>query len=87
MSYDADRGRQDLLVRGMLPVIPAKPVHQEPVPLDRNLYRLRSRVERLVARLKRPRAVTTRHEKTAGSYLAFVQLAASRLWLGFVHAA
>jgi transposase len=40
-----------------------------------------------VNRLKQFRAVATRYEKTAASYLAFVQLAASRLWLRFVHAA
>jgi transposase len=38
-------------------------------------------------RLKQFRAVATRYDKTAASYLAFVQLAASRLWLRFVHTA
>ena len=32
-------------------------------------------------RLKQFRAVATRYEKTAESYLAFVQLAAIRVWL------
>ena len=86
-GYDANRAREDLLVRGIRPVIPANPVRKEPAPLDRELYRLRHRVERLVNRLQQFRAVATRYDKTAASFLAFVQLAASRLWLRFVHTA
>src|SRR5687768_10171819 len=66
MGYDADWLRQELLLRGVLPVIPPNPVRQEPVALDRELYRLRNRVERLVNRLKQFRAVATRYDKTAG---------------------
>jgi transposase len=87
MGYDADWIRQELLLRGVLPVIPPNPVRKEPVPVDRGLYRLRNRVERLVNKLKQFRAIATRYDKTAGSFLAFVQLAAARLWLQFVHTA
>jgi transposase len=87
MGYDADWVREELLRRGVLPVIPPNPVRKEPIPLDRDLYRLRNRVERLVNRLKQFRAVATRYDKTAESFLAFVHLAASRLWLRFVHTA
>ena len=87
MGYDADWVREELLLRGVLPVIPPNPVRQEPVPLDRELYRLRNGVERLVNRLKQFRAVATRYDKTAESFLALVQLVASRLWLRFVHTA
>ena len=44
-------------------------------------------IERLVSRLKQFRAVATRYDKTAESFLAFIHLAASRLWLRFVHTA
>ncbi len=54
---------------------------------DRELYRLRNRVERLVNRLKQFRAVATRYDKTAESFLAFVRLAAARVWLKSVHTA
>ena len=87
MGYDADWLRQELLLRGVLPVIPPNPVRKEPVALDRDLYRLRNRVERLVNRLKQFRAVATRYDKTAESYLAFVHLAASRPWIRSVHTA
>jgi transposase len=87
MGYDADWLRQEPLLRGVLPVIPPNPARKEPVALDRELHRLRNRVERLVNRLKQFRAVATRYDKTAESFLALVQLAASRLWLRFVHTA
>jgi len=41
----------------------------------------RAMVERLVGRLKEYRRVATRYDKLATSYLAFVQLAAIRIWL------
>ena len=87
MGYDADWVRQELLLRGVLPVIPPNPVRKEPVPLDRELYRLRNRVERLVNRLKQFRTVATRYDKTAESFLAFVHLAAAHVWLRFVDTA
>ena len=57
------------------------------MPLDRELHRLRSRVERMNNKLKQFRAVATRYDKTAESFLAFVHLAAAHLWLRFVHTA
>jgi hypothetical protein len=42
MGYDADRIRQELLVRGVLPVVPSNPARTTPLPLDRELYRLRA---------------------------------------------
>jgi transposase len=40
-----------------------------------------------VNRLKQFRVVATRHDKTAESSLAFVHLAAARVWMRFVHTA
>src|SRR4051812_50121147 len=74
MGYDADRIRQDLLLRGVLPVVPSNPARTAPLPLHRELYRLRNRIERLNNKF---RAIATGYDKTAASYLAFVQLAAS----------
>ena len=48
---------------------------------------LRNRIERCINRLKNRRRVATRYDHTASSFLGFVQLAAIRLWIGFVHAA
>ena len=45
------------------------------------IYALRNRIERGINSLKNSRRVATRYDKTATSFLAFVQLAAVRLWL------
>lgn len=50
-------------------------------PFDRDAYRGRNRVERLVGRLKQYRRVATRYEKRAQHYLAFLTLAGAMLWL------
>ena len=86
-GHDADRAREDLLFHGVLPVIAPNPKRKTPPALDRELYRLRNRMERPVNKLKRFRAVATRYDKTAESFLAFVHLAAARIWLRFVHTA
>lgn len=86
-SYDADRARGDLLFHGVLPVIAPNPKRKAPPALDHELYRLRNRMERLVNKLKQFRAVATRYDKTAESFLAFVHLAVVKVWLRFVHTA
>jgi transposase len=86
-SYDADSLRSRLLLHGALPVIPARRHRREPVGHDARFYRLRNRVERLVSRLKGFRRVATRYDQTAASYLAFVSIAALRIWTKYVHAA
>ena len=49
--------------------------------MEWDLYRERNVVERVVGRLKEHRRIATRYDKLAASYLAFVQLAAIRMWL------
>jgi hypothetical protein len=50
--YDVDQARQELLLYGILPVIPASPCRTKPAPLHRKLCRLRNQVERPDNRLK-----------------------------------
>jgi transposase len=49
--------------------------------LDREAYRERNVVERLINRLKQWRRGATRFEKRAAIYLAMVTIAAILLWL------
>ena len=73
--------RQELLLRGILPVIPPNPVRKEPVSLDHELHRLRNHVERCVGWLKGCRSVGTRFDKLAVNFLAMVKPACVRLIL------
>ena len=86
-SYDADQLRSHLLMHGAWPVIPGRRHRREPVSHDAQVYRARNRVELLVSKLKQFRRVATRYDQTAASFLAFVELAALRIWTRYVHAA
>ncbi|TSC25765.1 transposase [Corallococcus sp. Z5C101001] len=80
-GYDADRIRTNVRKLRMKPVIHSNPSRKWALPLDRTLYRLRYRVECFFHDLKRFRAVATRYDKTAISYLAVLHVASMLLWL------
>jgi transposase len=80
-GYDADAIWSDVQDKGGTPVIPTKRNRKVQIPVDGAIYALRNRIERAIGRLKNARRVATRYDKTATSYLGFVQLAAIRLWL------
>jgi transposase len=50
-------------------------------PFSPYLYRARNLVERFFNRIKQCRRVATRYDKLAANYLAFIKLAAIRIWL------
>lgn len=50
-------------------------------PFDRQIYRTRNLIERLINRLKHFRRVATRYEKLAENYRAMLTLAAIKIWL------
>jgi hypothetical protein len=79
--YSGRPTRDYLRRRGISPVIPQLRTETTPRLMDWGLYRERNVVERLVGRLKEYRRIATRYDKLAASYLAFVQLAAIRMWL------
>ena len=65
---------------GARPAIPTRR-NEAPVACPVWIYNNRNLVERLWARLKEWRAVATRYEKTASSYLGVLCLAATVDWL------
>jgi transposase len=78
----ADRGytshgfRQHVRDLGAKPAIPPQR-HEAPVACPSWIYHNRNRVERLWSRLKEWRAVATRYEKTARSFMGVLRLAAA----------
>ena len=82
----ADRGFSSDIVRervwdmGARPSIPAKR-NEAPVRCPDWIYGHRNQVERLWGRLKEWRAVATRYEKLARSFMGVLCLAAARDWL------
>ena len=80
-GYDADWIRELAVRKGARANIPPRSNRSEPICFSPYLYRARNRVERFFNRIKQCRRVATRSDKLAANYLAFVQLAAIRLWL------
>lgn len=84
-GYDSDAIRHDVRDRGGQPKTPTKRNRRIQHTVERPLYALRNRIERCIKRLKNSRRVATCYDHTATSFLGFVQLAAIRLWISFVH--
>jgi transposase len=79
-GYSSHAFREHVWDLGARPAIPAKR-NEAPVACPEWIYNNRNRVERLWGRLKEWRAVATRYEKTATSYLGVLHLAAAVDWL------
>ena len=79
-GYSSHAFREHIWDLGARPAIPPK-VNEAPVACPAPIYANRNRVERLWARLKEWRAVATRYEKTARSFLGVLYLAATADWL------
>src|SRR5438128_324716 len=82
----ADRGlsshafREHIWSLGARPAIPSKR-NEDEVACPDWIYVNRNHVERLWARLKEWRAVATRYEKTASSFMGVLCLAATLYWI------
>lgn len=61
-------------------VIPSRSDQPDNPDFDREVYRERNLIERLVGKLKRFRRVETRYDKLDAHYLAYVQLASVMVW-------
>jgi len=80
-GYDTNTVLHTLHVLGTKAVIPPKRLRKTPQSYDQNLYADRNKVERCIGRLKQARAVATRYDKTAASFLATLHVAAGLDWL------
>ena len=80
-GYDADSFIASLEVRAIKPVIPPKANRKTKRDCDFALYRERNLVERFFQFIKQFRSIATRYEKTAGNFLAGLQLVCALAWL------
>ena len=58
-GYDSDRFRENLLMRGILPIIPPRSNRKAPTHPDYRRYKDRNRVERMFGKLKQQRRIST----------------------------
>ena len=86
-AYDSDAIRADLKRRGIKAVIPPKSNRKAVIRYNKRLYRERNWIERVFGHLKINRAIATRYDQLAETFLGMLFLASARYWLKFVHAA
>ena len=79
-GYSSHAFRQHIWDLGARPAIPTKR-NEAPVACPEWIYTNRNQVERLWARLKEWRAIATRYEKTANSFMGVLCLAATIDWI------
>src|SRR4051794_41761195 len=80
-GYSSPTARARLQRRHIRPVIPTRKDQPRQRNFDRQAYRLRNQVERLINRLKQARRIATRYEKRGENYLAMVHIGMILLWL------
>lgn len=80
-SFDADTFRARLCRQRARVCIPPKRTRRWPVAVHRGYYRCRHQVENFFCRIKPHRRLSTRDEKLATTFPAFVQFAAVLDWL------
>ena len=79
--YSSPSARRRLRQRRISPVIPRKSDERPQSRFDREAYRRRNVIERLVNRLKQFRRIATRYEKRAVNYLAMITIGMILLWI------
>jgi transposase len=80
-AYDATEIRRFVSSHEGWANIPHRRNRRDPICFSPYLCRDRNQVERFFNRIKHCRRIATRYEKRAANFLAFVKLAAIRLWL------
>lgn len=81
-GYDADkRVIERLEGQGKTAVIPPKRNRKTPRNYDRELYKARHLIENFFAKLKQYRAIATRYDKLAETFLSAIYMAAVVIWL------
>ena len=85
-GYDAaQRVIEPLHQQGKTVVIPSRCNRKTPRPYDKELYKARHLIENFFAKLKQYRAIATRYDKLAETFLSAIHMVASIIWLIWWH--
>jgi len=77
-GYDSDAIRNFLRQKQITPVIPPRSNRKVAVRWSRRIYKERNMIERMIGHLKVNRAVATRYDKLASSFLDALHVATIR---------
>ena len=84
-GYDSEPLREELLQRGVKPIIPRKGNSVKPNPcFEQHTYGSRHTIENLHAKMKQFRAFATRYDKLKRNYETVVMLVGTMMWLGLM---
>ena len=77
-GYDTDAIRNTLRDTGIRAAIPPRSHRKAAIRWNRRVYRQRNRIERMIGHLKINRAIATRYDKLARSFLDALHLSTIR---------
>ena len=80
-GYDSDAFREYIAHSGATAVIPPKSNRKKRHEYDEHIYKERHLIECLFNKTKQFRRVFSRYDKFADTYLSFLQIAATLIWL------
>lgn len=84
MGYDSDAHRAVLRSRNCTPVIPGRRNRKIEIIYDKQIYKLRKRIEIYFGKLKENKRVALRFDKEDDSFLSFIALAAIKILLKII---
>ena len=80
-GYDSNAFVEELEKKGCIPVIPSKRNRKQPRNYDEHLYKERHLIECFFGKIKHFRRVFSRFDKTADSFMAFLNFVGALIWL------
>jgi len=85
-GYDGHPSREAIRTRGSQPLIPSRKRPDGSYPpnaagFDKQMYKRRNVVERLIGKIKEYRRIATRYDKLADSFKCFIMIGFTRIWL------
>jgi transposase len=84
-GYTGRKRRAALRSRGIRHTIPRLSCERRGGPFDKQVYKQRNRIERLINRCKQHRSLATRYDKRAAHHRAFWVIAMTILWIRQTH--
>jgi transposase len=80
-GYDSQNFIEALEAKQCIPIIPPRSNRKNPRSYDEHIYKERHLIECFFGKIKHYRRLCSRFDKTAESFLAFLQFVSALLWL------
>ncbi len=81
MGYDSDQHRKELRSSNNIPVIPGRKNRKVKIQYDKEIYKLRRRIEIFFGKLKENRRLAVRYEKSDSMFLSMIAIAIIKILL------